>query len=79
MRPARLSAFSRQTVNEPDDPSPVPAGMSATEAISSGLPLQWRQSVSRRIGCRISSGRSTSSNSEYLRRKRRWKTVWVSM
>ena len=43
MRPPRLSAFSRQTVNEPDEPSPVPAGMSATDAISSGLPSQWRQ------------------------------------
>ena len=79
MRPARLSAFIRQTVNEPDDPSPVPAGMSATDAISSGLPSQWRRSVSRKIGWRISLGSSTSSNSEYFSRKRFWKTVWVSM
>ncbi len=29
---------------------PVPAGTSATEAISSGLPHQWRSRLSRRIG-----------------------------
>ena len=45
---------------------PVPAGTSATDAISSGLPCQWRSSVSRRIGCRISRGSSTSSVSEYF-------------
>ncbi len=66
-------------MNDPDDPRPVPAGMSATEAISRGLPCQWRQRASRRIGWRISRGSSTSSNSEYFSRKRCWKTVWVSM
>ncbi len=58
---------------------PVPAGTSATEAISSGLPDQCRRMVSRRMGCRMSSGRSTSSVSEYFIRYRFWKTVWVSM
>ena len=66
-------------MNEPDEPRPVPAGMSATEAISSGLPSQWRRRVSRKIGWRISLGWSTSSNSEYFSRKRFWKTVCVSM
>ena len=47
---------------------PVPAGTSATEAISSGSPCQWRSSASRRIGWRISRGWSTSSNSEYFSR-----------
>ncbi len=45
---------------------PVPAGTSATEAISSGLPDQWRSSVSRRIGWRIWPISSTSSSSEYF-------------
>ena len=45
---------------------PVPAGTSATEAISSGLPRQWRSSVSRRIGWRIWQISSTSSSSEYF-------------
>ncbi len=35
-------------------PCPVPAGTSATDAISSGLPRQWRSRLSRRIGWRIS-------------------------
>ena len=39
---ASASAFSRQTVNAPEEPMPVPAGTSATEAISSGSPRQWR-------------------------------------
>ena len=43
-------AFNRQTVYAPDEPSPVPEGTSATEAISSGAPLQCRSKVSRRIG-----------------------------
>ena len=66
MRRASASAFSRQTVNAPEEPMPVPAGTSAIEAISSGSPLQWRSSASRRIGWRISLGSSTSSNSEYF-------------
>ena len=66
VRRASASAFSRQTVKAPEEPMPVPAGTSATEAISSGSPRQWRTSASRRIGCRISRGSSTSSNSEYF-------------
>ena len=42
VRRASASAFSRQTVNAPEEPMPVPAGTSATEAISSGSPRQWR-------------------------------------
>ena len=68
VRRASASAFSRQTVNAPEEPMPVPAGTSATEAISSGSPRQWRTSASRRIGWRISRGSSTSSNSAYLSR-----------
>jgi hypothetical protein len=58
---------------------PVPAGTSATEAISSGLPCQWRASVSRRMGWRICRTSSTSSSCEYFSRYRRWKTVCTSM
>ena len=43
VRRACASPFSRQTVNAPEEPIPVPAGTSATEAISSGLPRQWRE------------------------------------
>ena len=42
VRRASASAFSRQTVNAPEEPMPVPAGTSATEAISSGSPRQCR-------------------------------------
>ena len=54
VRRACARPFSRQTVYAPEEPIPVPAGTSATEAISSGFPRQWRSSVSRRIGWRIS-------------------------
>ena len=47
MLPASASALSRQTVKAPEEPSPVPAGMSATEAISSGAPRQWRQHLAQ--------------------------------
>jgi hypothetical protein len=56
-----------------------PAGTSAITLTSSGSPFQCRTSDSRRIGCRISEGSSTSSNCEYFNRYRRWKMVWVSM
>ncbi len=78
-RLAIASALIRQTVNAPEEPMPVPAGTSATDAISSGLPCQWRSRVSRRIGCLISAIVSTSSVSEYFMRYRFWKTVCVSM
>jgi hypothetical protein len=66
VRRARESAFSRATVYALEEPIPVPAGTSATDAISSGFPRQWRSSDSRTIGCLISRGESTSSVSEYF-------------
>ena len=42
VRRACASPLSSATVNAPDEPIPVPAGTSATEAISSGFPRQWR-------------------------------------
>ena len=55
-RRASASAFRKHTVNEPDEPSPVPAGTSATTLTSSGSPFQWRSNDSLRIGWRISRG-----------------------
>jgi hypothetical protein len=66
VRRAWTSALSSVTVNASDDPIPVPEGTSATEAISSGLPRQRRLSVSRRIGCRISSIDIASSLSSFV-------------
>ena len=68
MRLASDSALISPTVYAPLDPRPVPAGTSASEAISSGSPDQWRSSVSRRIGCWISSIVSVSSKEEYFMR-----------
>jgi hypothetical protein len=61
-RPASASAFSKHDRERAGGPMPVPAGHVGDEAISSGSPFQWRSSDSRRIGCLISEGSSTSSN-----------------
>ena len=79
VRRAWARPFSSATVNAPEEPIPVPAGTSATDAISSGFPRQWRSRLSRRIGCWIAAISSTSSVSEYFILYRRWNTVCISM
>ena len=58
-------------VKLPEDPSPVPAGMSAMLVISSRRSSHpTSRSASRINGCLMSSIRSTSSICEYFRRIR---------
>jgi hypothetical protein len=62
------SARSRATVKLPDDPRPVPAGMSDMLTISryGRGPTSTRRRASRTMGCLIWSTVSTSSICEYL-------------
>jgi hypothetical protein len=62
------TALSSPTVNEPDEPRPVPEGMSAVETISTLGPTSWARSTSRTIGCSMWSGLSTRSSWLYLRK-----------
>lgn len=62
------TAFSRPTVNAPDEPSPVPAGMSARLTTSSDGPIACSVSTARMIGCSICVGSVTRSSAEYLRK-----------
>ena len=62
------TAFSRPTVNEPEEPNPVPDGMSAVLTISTAGPMSWAESTSRMMGCSIACGLSTRSSAEYLRK-----------
>ena len=62
------SARSSAVVKLPDEPSPVPAGISASVVISiCGAPKSNCLSASRTIGCCTSSIVSTCSILEYLR------------
>ena len=60
--------LSSPTVNVPDEPSPVPAGMSATLTNSIEGPMGCRRRASRMMGWSMSSIRRTRSSSEYLRK-----------
>ena len=59
-------ARSRPTVNAPDEPSPVPAGMSAMLTISLASPMGSRRNASRTSGCSMSSMSSARSSAEYF-------------
>ena len=65
---ASVDALEQPTVNAPDEPRPVPDGMSAMLTISMTVPMSWASSTSRMIGCSICSGRSTRSSAEYFRK-----------
>ncbi len=61
-------ARSRPTVNDPEEPRPVPEGMSAT--LTSSIPgdTGCSRRAWRMIGCSMSSTRVVRSSSEYLRK-----------
>ena len=59
-------ARSNAVVKLPDEPSPVPAGMSAILAISIRSSVPTSSMAARTIGCLMSLARSTRSSSEYL-------------
>jgi hypothetical protein len=62
------SALSSAVVKLPDEPSPVPAGMSASVVISCwSCVMPLIRNASRTIGCWMSSTRDTVSICEYLR------------
>ena len=50
----------------PDDPRPVPAGMSAMLTISLAPPIGWRRRASRTRGWEMPSTVSDRSSDEYL-------------
>ena len=61
-------ALSSAVVKLPEEPRPVPAGISAMEVISSERSaMPSREKASRMIGCSIWLGVSTRSSLEYLR------------
>ncbi len=68
------SARSSATVKLPEDPRPVPAGISDMLTISRcGARTGTMRRASRMIGCLISSTVCTTSVAEYLMRNSGWK------
>ena len=64
----------------PDDPSPVPPGMSAIEVSSMcGSVTPVSLSASRTMGCSIWSTEATRSSFEYLMMISSWKVVCLVM
>ena len=61
------NARSSAVVKLPDEPRPVPAGMSAMLAISTRSSAPTSSMAARMIGCLMSRASSTRSSSEYLR------------
>ena len=67
-RRCAYSALRSAVVKLPDDPSPVPEGMSASVVISTcGVRKPSILIASRMIGCWTSSAFSTCSSFEYFR------------